>query len=203
MDGAAHAMTWSAKGDAALKPCMECINFIARKSDIAGEDGAVMLTCSNVDEGSLRLHNDGTIAAAYERLRTAHEAYLADRIEKTDFEYVEKASGFRFEPDGLMADRDLRTIIKPISHRVEDTQHCLWVNGVFATLVYCALESIHMRIPNVYAALNLYIQSWSWPSMVKGSSANIKCMFEAKRVQGHRTAKHIKCYGARRLDRFF
>lgn len=202
MDGAAHAATWSCKGDAALKPCMECINFFARKSDMTDEHGDNMLVCSNVRERDLVLHTDDTIRAAYDRLRQAHDARSRGELSDDAVTYQEKVSGFRFEPSGLMNDMDLREIVLPITHKFDDPQHCLWVNGVFGTLAYCCLESTYMRHKNIYKALDLHIQSWILPCMVQGSALNIKCLFNNRRVESHRAAKHLKCSGGEAIGSF-
>ena len=112
-DGAAQAFTFCTKSDSATKSCIKCANFYARRSGLANEDGVDVLACDLVDERDLVFATDDDVYAAIGRIEAAFLAHGRTQ----PFFIQEQASGLRHEPEGLLADRSIRHLVRPIQHR--------------------------------------------------------------------------------------
>jgi len=163
MDGDAHRAVWCCKGDAGLKLCMLHANLYTSKSGIVQEDGTEMLTCSLVRDEDAILCSDEDVRGSVDRLAAKH---ATDAI--AVFKKREQVVGFRHEPEGILLCEELRDTVKPASQFCHDTQHTLFVNGVFNTIVYLFFETLWLGdMKGVYEAADDYLAGWEWPNQYK------------------------------------
>ena len=195
MDGDAHRGLWCCKGDSGSKLCMLCLNLYAQGSGIAQEDGSDMLCCSLVHERELLLASDADIHGTLDRL-AAHK--LTDT--KTHFSLREQAAGFRYEPESVLMDPELRSVVLPVTSVCHDTQHAWFSSGVFNTVVYLFFETLWLGgMKGIYEAAHTYISEWRLPHS-SGSAKGLYEVFSKTRVKAWRAAKHLKCSAAEALS---
>ena len=165
-DEAAGKSVWSVKGAAGTRPCLDCKNVVSiatdRKESLIDFDDAhylVDISCPDVarfdpmsNEELWRSHD------ILSRMKTT------PGITRAEFENVEKASGVVFNPDGLMADLELRAHVKPSSN-ARDPMHTVLANGVMNTEIYAFLRAVAQCTPGFrYATMAAFCEAdWSWP----------------------------------------
>jgi hypothetical protein len=153
-DGGAHQTTFCCKGDAGTKLCILCNNLYAEKSGIHDEEGVEQLTCSIVQERDMRFSSDEEIRGAVVRLAGHFERDTLDV-----FKVRQQAIGFRHEPEGLLLDQALERYVRPASQFCHDWMHCVFVHGVFNTLVFLLFEAIRAAgMVNIWSAFADYIK---------------------------------------------
>jgi len=187
MDGDAHRALLACKGDAAMKPCPLCGNLYTMKSGIVQEDGTDMLCCSLIHEEELVFSSDDDVLGTVDRL-------AARKLTDTDaiFRKREQVVGFRHEPCGLLLARELRGIVRPVSQYCHDTQHTLFVNGIFNTTVYLFFETLFLGgMLGIYDATEAFLNGWEWAKEYHMS--DVADVFSHSRVESWRKSKHLKC----------
>jgi len=188
MDGDAHRCIWCCKGDAGMKMCMLCANLFTQKSGITLEDGTEMLCCSLVHEDELVFSTDADVRGTVDRLAARA---LVDT--NAVFKKRETVVGFRHEPASILLSPELREVVKPVSQFCHDTQHTLFVTGIFNTTVFLFFETLWLGgMKGVHDAANAFLADWIWPTQ-HGVDKGITELFSPSRVESWRKAKHLKC----------
>ena len=188
-DGAAHKYIWHCKGDGGMRCCMGCRNMFTQKSEVVDESGDNLLTCNQFTESELDFALDSDVRDTIRRLR-AHK--LTDP--PAEFELREIAYGFNWEPHGLLFDDALADIMQPVSQYHHDWMHGMLVNGVFNTIVFLLLGSIHSAgMADIWSKLSNYLALWTWPVRAGNGADHYSAIFDKKRATSSRKAKHLKC----------
>ena len=65
------------------------------------------------------------------------------RLGKTAFKHKQTEVGFNHVPEGLLQDKELRTIYRPVDHTIRDWQHTIAQDGVANTHIACLLHALH------------------------------------------------------------
>jgi hypothetical protein len=186
-DGGAHKLVWHCKGDAGTKLCMLCRNLISCKSSILGEDGTSELKCSIIHEEALDFATDADIRGTIARL-----AQDQKRMAAGVFQLRQQACGFNFEPHGLLMDKQLLRIVKPVSQFCHDWMHCVLYNGIFQTVMHLVLTAFSQAgFRNLYNQLAGFIELWEQPRQWKSNS--LSQLFSQKAHDAHKRAKTYKC----------
>ena len=196
-DGAAQSLTFGCLGDGAIHSCLRCVNYFA---DTAGlvTDGDTELTDDMVDVSRFRYASDNDIWAAVDRLTACYR----DGRTAIEKKRLSQVSGLRFEPEGLLADVELRPICGPISSRLEDPMHGVWVKGLFQTVAYVCLETLFLLGHTaLYESVFSYLDGWCVPAMW-GSFESARTVFSDARVKSWRSAKKLKATGSESLMLF-
>ena len=88
-----------------------------------------------------------------------------------DFAKWSQAIGFRHEPDGVLIDPTLDTVVKPASQFVHDWMHAIFVHGVFNTVSYLMTEAcLQDGFRDIWDALCEYVATYVWPARVGSST---------------------------------
>jgi hypothetical protein len=193
-DGDAHTKILCCKGDGGTKMCVLCSNLYSEKSGIIDEDGTDHLTCEIVHEADLHFASDSDIKGAVARL----DAYSrTDDVES--FKIRQQAIGFRQEQHSLLLDAELGAIVYPATQYVHDWMHCIFVHGVFNTIVWLLLETLTAAgLHSIWANIEGYLKLYTWPARV--ANANLSDVFGAKRKTSSRKAKFLKCTASEGLS---
>ena len=122
-DEAALKSTWSVKGASGLKPCMLCKNVCAQRSGLPQHDVnnyLVDLACSDFSKFDLCTDND---------LWQMQDTLLAQQpvLSNAALDRLEKATGMTCNPNGILADVELRAHVKPTCSTF-DSMHCYLSN---------------------------------------------------------------------------
>ncbi len=189
-DGGAHKHVFHVKGDAGTKCCLLCRNLFAITTDVVDlETGDTLLAASLLFEHELDFATDADIRGTIARLAQQKAVMTADM-----FARWEKCVGFNYEPQGLLLDNELQSVVLPVSHYCHDWMHCMLVNGVFNTVMYLMIFSLRAAKfldGHIYHHLCKYVSLWTLPSSRQGS--NLQDIFNAKREESNTKAKKFKC----------
>ena len=102
----------------------------------------------------------------------------------------EQASGFNFEPEGLLFDNSIRGIVLPAEHFIHDWMHAILCNGVFATVLTLWIQAVEATGKlDVYKELGAYMKYWTLP---KGKQAQLVNLFSAKKKTSNKEANSFK-----------
>ena len=186
-DGGAHKLIWSCKGDAGTKLCAICRKLVSAPSGICNADGEDLLVCSLLHEHQLQFATDAEVRGSIDRLK---------RFKLTDnppnFKLRQQAIGFTYTEHGLLFDVALDEIVKPTSQYCHDWMHGIFQGGVFNVLAFCLMRSAQAQAPNLWKALDDYLQPWHWPGAL-GYNASKDRPFSPDRVNTYIASKLVKC----------
>ncbi|CAK0824718.1 unnamed protein product [Prorocentrum cordatum] len=151
------------KGSAGIRPCLKCANVLKKGSGIAGAGAApnrlVEITCR--DRSAFICNSDEAVWGAHDEL-----THLQGTISKAAFVRHEKAHGINFNPDGLLADADLRGQVGPVSSLHFDWMHVYLCNGVASQEMFCFMSACQAipALRDIYPKLERHCQAdWSFP----------------------------------------
>ena len=125
-DEDAHQAMWIHLGPNGTVCCWECMNVTPKWLELEENDitqNWVDISCD--DPAKFIEKTDELVYEAFDRL----QAISTGRHSKKELEDCEKAWGLRYHPCSLLADLELRFIVKPSSAR-RDPMHTLFSNGV-------------------------------------------------------------------------
>jgi hypothetical protein len=189
-DGGAHKYVFHVKGDAGTKFCFLCRNLYAIDTDVVDQDtGEVLLAADRLFEKELDFATDSDIRGSMNRLVAKKAALAADTFAKWEI-----ASGFKYEPHGLLLDQSLEAIVKPVSNYCHDWMHCMLVNGVFNTCMYLMLHSLKAAKflgGQIYPHLQKYVALWTMPISRQGN--HLEDIFNHQREVSNHKASKFKC----------
>ena len=118
-DEKAHNQIAATKGASGTKPCITCKNVFNRVPDAALVPGAVSIRCW--DRSMLDEYTNDEIYEAYDYIANSP----ADQRK-----LLQQCLGIKIMDGGLLEDRYLRQIYKPIDHTLRDPMHVFLNNGV-------------------------------------------------------------------------
>ena len=180
-DGAAHKAIFCLKGDKGTRFCVLCKNCFAVDSDEVDDDGELLFRSDKVFEHQCKFATTNELKGTLERLQGRHAQLQNGEIKKKEFHAWEKAAGFNFEPHGLVFDRDLGAVLDPTSHYLHDWMHCIFVVGIFNTVVYLLLKAVKEASGKpllfFYNTLYEFVGLWKLPS---DKSGDLKQCFTSK-----------------------
>ena len=192
-DGDAHKRVHWCKGDTGMKLCMLCRNLFTEKSEVVGEDGTNLLTCSLIHEADLDFGTTEDIRGSARRL-----AARSGLDAKGVFENREKAYGFTHNVHSILLDDSLDAIYRPAEHFMHDWMHGMVVHGVFNIIAFLVLDAMSKNgEPDIWNTFFVYLAMWHWPS--RFCVAGLAGIFSKKGAKSSKQAKFLKCSGSEGL----
>ncbi len=159
-DGEGHALSCDWRGASGFKPCLHCDNVLKRDSGIAPGE-FVEVTCTDVTR--FRKRSRGGLLAELRLLSDAHRARSAGRIRQAEYDRIEKAMSFNFNPHGFLADSELMQYIDFPEIVNLDWCHTILQDGVLAmncTEFFAASDK--------WQAFCTYInEGWRWSGVLE------------------------------------
>jgi hypothetical protein len=191
-DGAAHKMVFHTKGDKGTKMCLICRNLFAVETDIKDEEtGETVMTANILYEHECDMATNDEIWGSMRRLKQQKEA-----LEPGDFKKWQQAVGFNYEPHGLLLDESLESVIKPATNYMHDFMHCMFVGGIFQTVMQLFLAALVAALKQswkaIYGQLYDYTQLWFHP-VAKDTNHKLYEVFSPKRLEANKRSKSFKC----------
>ena len=176
-DESALKSVFGCKGASGIRTCILCQNVVSISSNLVeGQHYLVDLSCS--DPTLFHPATDESVWALYDNL-----AHQRAHLGKGAYEQLEKASGFTYDENSLMADHELRVFVRPISVYTMDWMHNFLCNGVCSVEIAACLGQCHSELGLTYAQLDSFVRSnWSWPS--SQSVHKIDAVFSHSRDMG-------------------
>ena len=114
--------------------CLECDNVVnmqhrkPKKGEVASNYG---------DAGPFRRRTNEEVFAIIDDLATKRSA-----LGRTAFGKLETAKGFNHCPHGILLDKDLRHLYRPVNHTLRDWQHTACQDGICNTHIFNVLERL-------------------------------------------------------------
>ena len=192
-DGAAHKYVFSVKGDAGTKFCFLCRNCISKRSSISDDSGDLLLVSSELRYEDLDLATDQDIRGSLLRLVRAH-----GHLNQANFQLLQQAIGFTYDGHAMMFDPSLFQVLQPVQQYCHDFMHCLFVHGVFQTVVTLLIAAVSTKIRGVQEQLQDYMKAWNYPK--RYSTSGLSHVFAMKK--GQDGVKRIKCTASEGLGVF-
>ena len=186
-DGGAHKQIFHAKGDSATRFCFICSNLVAGRSQLV--NGENQLTCQLVDRQNLCMATDQDIKDTIQRLKANK-----DKMSAENFKLFQQATGFNYEPYGLLFSTDLEDKLAPVTLYVHDWMHCLVANGVFHTMLTAWLDAAQQHV-DIYNQLQDYLSLWKHQKNNK-----LDQLFSPKRKASNKEACVFKCDASEALS---
>ena len=168
-DEAAGKAVWNFKGAAGIKPCPSCKNVVKMGDDedeaaasLASFDASgylVDLACC--DPHRFDPMQDADLWMAHDALEQMHSA---PGVSNSALQQAERACGLSYHSEGLLADAELRALVKPSSYH-RDPMHIMLSGGVMNSELYLVLRALSGVMPGFrYSCLKDFCDaSWKWP----------------------------------------
>lgn len=120
-------------------------------------DGENQLACKLLSRSQLCMANDNDIKNTIAKTKRNSAEMSVEH-----FKLYQQATGFNFEPFGLLFCAELEHNIFPASQYVHDWMHTLVANGVFHTVFTAWLEAANGHL-DIYKELEKYFDLWVHP----------------------------------------
>ena len=124
------------RGAAGSKPCPTCANLVQFVEDHL----LVNIRFANLQTVDDRLLGYQSNEDVYNIVDQLHAA--VGHVTVATFDRMQQISGINYLPDGMLADRYLRSIVKPIDHYLRAAMHTLTSGGVAGTEMSLLLQSL-------------------------------------------------------------
>ena len=177
-DEAALKAALDCKGSSGLRCCPGCRNVMLRGSDLASRCPSgylVEITCSDI--GKFDFATDEDIFGAVDLL-----ARSKGTLGVGAFAQLERSAGFNHNPNGLLADLQLRSECLPATCLTFDPMHCLWSNGVVSVEVHCFLDRMQSGTKFTWRELQAFCRAeWEWPRFCRAKGRAIHEVFNESR----------------------
>jgi hypothetical protein len=185
-DEAAIKATWLSKGAAGLKPCLVCKNVMMLGSDLVqGQRYLVEASCD--DFARFDVSSDEDIFQAFDNLKRQHGTGT-----KAYFEKLEKACGFVYHPDAILADEELRKHILPSTSSTYDWMHVFVANGIVNVELALFFSRANSVMGLTFEHVVKFAQAtWQWPHVHRRSGHMVRDMFSETRERASKDT--LKC----------
>ena len=140
-DAAALKAMFHWKGASGLKPCIECDNLWMKNSRIELPN-AVTLGC--FDSSLYEKRSDEDVWDAYDTL----QAQLGI-VGVGFFKDLERGCGLKLVPGSLLEDVELRDVVRPVSHKIDDWPHIFFQSGLFNVEFRLLLDRCEEKETNI------------------------------------------------------
>ena len=194
-DGAAQKSVWGCKGDAGTRCCMLCANVVSRSSALAPTDASESLVCSIV-------HEKGMILVTAQSIRRSLQRLLAfkDIVTASEYRLREQAIGFILLERGVLMDPALDDIVFPAQQYMHDWMHMVFSSGLFNISIYLCVVELHTTHPTIWASINQYVKTWTWPAFPSKFNPGTVDPFSAAKVKAFKDGSAIKCTASEGLS---
>ena len=172
-DGLRQALQWM--GASALKPCFRHWNVFNPQSDLAHRCTSarryVEGTCT--DASLFCTWTSEEMRTAADILILARERHAAGDIPFARIEEIQRAYGYKFTADGVVADRELAAIIDWPHAFHYDWVHVMLAGGVLPTATWSVLKGLDAaRLPG-HQALHAFLDGWRCPLAAQSGSRDV------------------------------
>lgn len=202
-DYAACNAFWNSKTASALKPCFSCGNCGGLDADghcsLAAHDPTgrtIDIRCPDIS----RFERLGS----YERfvhadtLAQLHAEVTRGTIRHEDFSEAEQIYGLNFNPDGVLWDLELRSLVGPGEGNRFDPTHCLWSNGIVPKEFGLLFSAIQSR--TTFGDIRAFMQAdWRMPNCNARRHKLRSCLSDA-RARHFRSTKEFRPSASESMD---
>ena len=169
-DGAALAMCFDSNMSSGTKNCFECSNAIKKGTFDENFKEWVPITCTDMKK-FVRHTNESVWKSCDDLLA------LAPGCGKTRMKQLQQCYGFKHNPHGILACKELRQFIKPMEFITQDWAHIFAQTGVGNIQLYHALESMRIDVNTLQDDVN----KWTLPKFRENLQRQIPHFFQPTR----------------------
>ena len=169
-DGAALSATFDSTGAAGTKVCFCCANAIKDGTFDVASDTFVPITCG--DPKKFIRHTNESVWKSFDDL-----AAMAPAVKPTPMKKLAQCYGFKYNPDGMLMDKKLRDLVRPVDFYTQDWAHIFLQHGVGNVEFY----HLHSRIGVDIEELRAYASTWSLPAFRRHLQKGAKQVFTVNR----------------------
>jgi hypothetical protein len=206
-DGLRLALDWV--GASGLRPCWKHNNVMKKDSDLASRSANfVEIDCW--DTSRFRRSDSKDIATIVDLLKVAKAKVDAGTMTATRFKEYEQATGFHYNPDGLLADAELMAAFDVSTAFHYDWVHNMLQDGVFTVeaMRYIAAADDVRGLRMIELEEYLKDPGWRFPKHTQAKDQGLCRIFDAYRSRsveesGKLKANASECLGLYSLLRHF
>ena len=191
LDGAELSNVFDTLSFSASKCCPNCINAVSASTFDATEDSGQFVPITETSMRRFTLHTDRSIWRAIDDLDELKRATKRDGSPlygPTRFKAIEQSYGYRWNPDGFLAAKDLRPLLKPCRLMTHDWAHIFGQNGVGNVDIWHIIR--HAGIDT--GLLVAEMKSWTWPAHHAKVGKQSWQVFAPRRAASSRSASYWK-----------
>ena len=170
------------RGASGSKPCPTCANLVQFVEDHLLVNTR-FVNLQTIDDRLLGYQSNEDVYNIVDQLHAA-----VGHVTVATFDRMQQISGINYLPDGMLADRYLRSIVKPIDHYLRDAMHTLTSGGVAGTEMSLLLQSLE--------AIGIspeHLQRWASAfSLPKAQGKPPATVFSSDRVGG----TQMRCFAS-------
>eukprot|EP00435_Cladocopium_sp_Y103_P051664 s2140_g16.t1 len=178
-DGASQKYTFGLKGDSGTRFCMKCTETALVPDGADPEEAAANFY---KPKASLTLTTDASVLASFDRLANKYGS-----VPPHEFDMWQQATGWSFSSEGMLASRELRCRLAPVTNFMHDWMHGI-CQGTMPISMYLVLEALHEAGCKSWSALEEYFGFWVLP----GAYRSCNYLWAKKRLEAHKKAGKIK-----------
>jgi hypothetical protein len=145
--------------------------------------GHVEITCCN--SAAFKILPHAELLKTAELLRGASARFAAGTLTKGTRDELELVAGLNFHPRGLLWDRELMTIVKPLEVFTWDWVHSSLQDGIFNLDLGALLEAL---VPHGVTRADVRVflkdERWKFPQWLKHKSKSMYQVFDLARQSG-------------------
>ena len=152
-----HKELSAAKGTGGISCCINCANVVncQHRASKVGE-----VTCACSDRRNFRQRTNDDVWAIVDALAEVHGT-----ISKTKFESLETEYGFNYSPEGILLDKGIRHIYKPVDQCIRVWQHTVAQDGVGNTHIFNVVMAMTEMCNIPIEMIQNFSQLCNYPSM--------------------------------------
>ena len=186
-DGLRDALDW--RGANSWKPSFRHSKILKLGSDIVQPDDPEYVEIDCDDPSRIKGWSNEEFECVVDLILEARERYVAGNMYKKTFEALCKVHGLNYNADGLIFDRSLRAVLKPVVTVTVDWMHTFLQGGILTVEIHLLL--VHVGVP--YATMEAYLQTrWYFPRVTRQKSNELHRVFNDFRRRSSEKADKLK-----------
>jgi hypothetical protein len=180
-DDDALTKLFGVRGASGLLSCLECKNVLAADRRPPKDGYFVTVACS--DPKRFDTLTDADHWDRVDKVEEAYQAWQRGETTKKRFEAKAMTMGVQYNPDSVLANRDLRQYLAPATVLTHDVQHVCFSNGIVGSELYWFTKALQAKLGIHYSSFAGVIgASWTFPKHRQAKGNDLAQMFEPARV---------------------
>ena len=186
-DGLRAALDW--RGANSLKPSFRHSKVLKLGSGLAHMDPEyVEIDCD--DPKRIKGWSNEEFEAVIDLIIQAHERVVDGTLTKGTFENICFSHGLNYNEHGLIFDRSLRDVVRPVNIVTMDWMHTILQGGTLTVEIFLLLKLLGV----LFATMEAYLQmDWHFPCLTRRKSNELHRVFNDFRSRSSAKADKLKC----------
>ena len=188
-DGLRLVSDW--RGANAIKPCWRHCNVAAKRDEAFCSDGFVDITCT--DHTQMRTAKAGYIEHLMDMLVAAEDECEAGAMTLDKFKAIGRASGFNANRKGLLADKEMRKIVRFGETGTFDWVHTMLQSGVVTVELFLFTSECERLAICSFQDLEQFLKhGWDFPAAARMKGRQLWRIFDDHRDKSSHKNERLK-----------